>query len=120
MTARRLDRLLGLPAESVRAARGIAEILREVRNHHLGDAAIDRSRRRIVKVDRKLHAATFSEGLKSLMTATGLPPWVATRSGSGTEERESCIFSLSGAPRTGVIEGLLLLQFSFSAHLVAS
>src|SRR2546427_2473207 len=87
MAARLLDRRLGLPAESVRAARGIAEILREVRNHLLGDAAIDRSRRRIVKVDRKLHAATFSEGLKSLMTATGLPLWCATRSASVTEDR---------------------------------
>src|SRR5207302_9445631 len=97
--ARLLDSLLGLPAESVRAARRIAEVLREVRNHLVGDAPIDRSRRRIIKVDRKLHAATFSEGLKSLITATGLPLWCTTTSASVTDGRESCIFSVSVAPR---------------------
>ena len=52
--ARFLDRRLGLPAERVRARRRVAEVLRQVRNHLLRDARIDRRGRRVVEVDGKL------------------------------------------------------------------
>ena len=76
MRARLFDRLLGLPAERVRAARRIAEMLGQIRDHLRRDAWIDRRGRRIIQIDRQLHAGTFSAfsvGLKSLITATGLP-----------------------------------------------
>src|SRR5574341_2028087 len=121
VAARLLDRLLRLPAERVRAARGVAEEFREVRNHLRRDAGIDRGRRRVVEVDRQLHAATFSSGfLKSLITATGLPLWCATRSASVTDERYSYIFSFSVAPRSCVMQRLSSWQFSLPPHCVAS
>ena len=40
LLARLLDRLLGLPAERMVAAGGVAEVLREVRQHRLDDARI--------------------------------------------------------------------------------
>ena len=55
--ARLLHRLLGGPAERVRARRGIAEVLGEVRDHLLRDARVDRRRRRVVEVDRGLHCS---------------------------------------------------------------
>src|SRR6185436_6757756 len=84
--ARFLGALLGFPAEGVRAARGVAEDLGEVRDHLLRHARVDGRGRGIVEIDGQLHyAATFS--LKSLMTETCLPVWCATRSASVTEER---------------------------------
>src|SRR5712671_3848206 len=131
--ARLFDCLLGLPAVGVRTARGIAEMLREVRNHLLRDARVHRRGRGVIQVDRQLHAATFSEGfsaaglspcfsalLKSFRTATGLPCWCATRSPSDTDDRYSCIFSLRVAQRPCVMQRLSSWQFSLPPHCVAS
>ena len=83
-------------SQSVRPAGRVAEVLRQERNHLLGDARIDRRSGRIVEIDRQPHAATFSSlgfcvdlsvCLKSLMTDTGLPLWWATRSARLTDER---------------------------------
>ena len=65
LVARLLDRLLGVPAERVRARRGVAEVLGQVRDHLLRDARIDRRGRRIVEIDRHLH-----EGLVCAMLDT--------------------------------------------------
>ena len=54
LLARLFDRLFGFPPERMVAARRVAEVLREVRQHRLDDARIDRRRRVIVHVDRKL------------------------------------------------------------------
>ena len=56
LIARRLDRLLRRPAEAVRPAGGVAEHLREVRQHRLEHARIDRRGRVVVHVDGKLEA----------------------------------------------------------------
>src|SRR5437764_7744217 len=121
MAARLFHRLLRLPAERVRAARRVAEELGEVRDHLLRHARIDRRGRGIVEVDRQLHAATFSSRWrKSLITATGLPLWCATRSASVTDERYSCIFSFSVAHRSCVMQRRSSWQFSLPPHWVAS
>ncbi len=54
LLARLVDRLFGLPAERMVAARRVAEVLGEVRQHRLDHARIDRRRGVIVHVDRKL------------------------------------------------------------------
>src|SRR6185503_21353370 len=88
---RLLHPLLGLPAERMRAARRVAEDLREVRDHLLRDPRVDRRSRRVVEIDRQLHgyAAAFSSGAlrNTLICATCLPFWCATRSASDTDER---------------------------------
>ena len=58
LIARRLDRLLGRPAEAVRSAGGVAEHLREVRQHRLEHARIDRRGRVVVHVDGELQYFT--------------------------------------------------------------
>jgi hypothetical protein len=63
LLARRFDRLFGVPAKGVIAARRIPEVLREEREHRLDDARINRRRGVIVHVDGKLH--------RYLLMATG-------------------------------------------------
>ena len=53
--ARRLDRLLRLPAVGVAAARRVAEALGEPRQHRLEHPRIERRRRVVVHVDRTRH-----------------------------------------------------------------
>ena len=68
LLARLLDRLFGFPAERMVAAGGVAEVLGEIRQHRLDDARIDRRRRVIVHVDRKLDCHRFlSGGLKAAL-----------------------------------------------------
>ena len=54
LVARLVDRFLGFPAEAMVAAGGVAELLREVRQHRLQHPRIDRRRRVIVHVYRQL------------------------------------------------------------------
>ena len=51
-----LDGLLGLPAEGVVAAGGVAELLGEVRQHRLDHARVAPRRGVVVQVDRQFHA----------------------------------------------------------------
>src|SRR6185436_4156027 len=60
LLARLLDRLFRFPAERMVAAGGVAEVLREVRQHRLDDARVHRRRRVIVHVDRKFYRHLFS------------------------------------------------------------
>src|SRR6266851_4779956 len=53
--ARLLDRFLRFPAERMRAARRIAELLGEKRDHLLRHARIDRRGRRVIEVNREFH-----------------------------------------------------------------
>ncbi len=53
---RRVHRLLRVPAVGVLAARGIAEVLGEKRQHRLEHARVNRRRRVIVQVDGSSHA----------------------------------------------------------------
>src|SRR6185503_11227466 len=54
LVARLLHRLLGRPAEGMRAAGGIAEHLGEVRQHRLDHARVDRRGGMVVHVDGEL------------------------------------------------------------------
>ena len=108
-------------SRSVRAARRVAEELREIRNHLLGNPGIDRGRRRVVEIDGQLHAATFSLFRAEILDRrSGLPLWCATGRQSVTDERYSCIFSFSVAHRSCVMQRLSSWQFSLPAHCVAS
>ncbi len=53
--ARLFHRVLGFPPERMRARRGVAEMLRQIRNHFRRNARIDRRRRRVVEVDGFFH-----------------------------------------------------------------
>ena len=55
-----VDGLLGLPAEAVGAARGVAEVLGEVRQHRLEHPRIDRRRGVVVHVDCACSSSTSS------------------------------------------------------------
>ena len=79
LLARLLDRLLGLPAEGVRAARRVAEVLGQVRDHLLRHARIDRRGRGVIQVDgqlqrRRHQAATFSAGRSAAPCADASRP----------------------------------------------
>ena len=65
-----LDRLFGLPSKRMVAARRIAEVLGEVRQHRLDHARIDRRRRVIVHVDRKLDSHCLISICRHLVSDT--------------------------------------------------
>src|SRR5688572_2075378 len=71
LLARGLDGLLSLPAEGVVAARRIAEVVGEVRQHRLDDPWIDGRRGVIVHVNRELHLCLYLSGLPE--RRTGIP-----------------------------------------------
>src|SRR6266704_2979355 len=127
--ARLFHRLLRLPAERVRAARRVAELLGEEGNHLLRHARVDRRGRGIVEVDREFHCARPAQA----DTAASLPrlSWStltaflrvacwATRSESFTESRYSYILSLSFAHRSWVMQRCSSWQFSLPPHCGAS
>ncbi len=76
------------PAESVRAARGVAEVLREIREHRLEHARVERRGGVIVEVDGELqsHGAFKRRARPSRAPELGVAP-DADRS-LGTSERE--------------------------------
>ena len=59
LLARLVHRFFGFPAEGMVAARRVAEMSREIRDHDLHDARIDRRGRVIVHVDRELDSHIF-------------------------------------------------------------
>ena len=59
LLARLIHGLFGRPAERMIAAGGVAEFRREVRQHCLEDARVDRRRRVVVHVNRKLDRHLF-------------------------------------------------------------
>ena len=89
--ARLLDRGFRRPPERVRARRRVAELVREVLDHLLGHARVDRRGRGVVEVDRQFHGQTGSGTLGvarwSCNTATSFGCCCFTSCASVTPER---------------------------------
>ena len=70
------DRFFAGPAKRVVAARGVTKLLREIRQHRLHDARIDRRGRVIIHVNRQLYGHFLSPTPKSCSPAAAMQPTV--------------------------------------------
>ena len=135
LLARLLDRLFGFPAERMVAAGGVAEVLGEVRQHRLDDARIDRRRRVIVHVDRKLDGhccLSRSAGLTARLCAMSsrrpsqmrvqAPPRASDAGAGGSAASSAIVHSPSAArirSRTRH-SGSRTLHFANCSHCLSS